>query len=103
MIKMRPVVSPTPEGAKRVGAVRSVKEQLPMAIRKIREQGGNGGGLLILLEHTDNRSWIEEKVRPEVEREFPRAEVLVQPMSLTTGVHVGPGTWGIAYQKLETE
>jgi len=38
-----------------------------------------------------------------VEREFPRAEVLVQPMSLTTGVHVGPGTWGIAYQKLETE
>ena len=103
MIKMKPVVSPTPEGAKRVGAVRSVKEQLPMAIGKIRGQGINGAGLLILLEHTDNRSWIEEKVRPEVEREFPRAEVLVQPMSLTTGVHVGPGTWGIAYQKLETE
>lgn len=103
MIKMKPVVSPTPEGAKKVGAVYSIKDQLPMAIGKIRELGINDAGLLILLEYTDNRSWVEEKVRQEVEREFPRAEVIIQPMSLTTGVHVGPGTWGIAYQKLETQ
>lgn len=50
-----------------------------------------------MLEYSDNRSWIEEAVRPEIAARYRHAEILVRPISLTTGVHTGPGTWGLAF------
>jgi len=50
-----------------------------------------------MLEYSDNRSWIEQQVLPLVRHRFPGADIIFQPLSLTSGVHMGPGTWGIAY------
>jgi len=54
-------------------------------------------GRLILLEYSDNRRWVADTVLHEIENRYPSAEVVLQPLSLTSGVHMGPGTWGVAY------
>lgn len=102
LLHIRPVIRPTPEGAKKVGAVRSREEQLRFALERL---AGNPplseeGRLMILLEYSDNREWVENAVRQAVTGQAPAAEVLLQPLSLTTGVHTGPGTWGIAFLAL---
>ncbi|MFW6284525.1 MAG: hypothetical protein ACOC1H_03990, partial [Desulfosalsimonas sp.] len=28
---------------------------------------------------------------------FPHAELLLQPISMTSGVHIGPGAWAVAW------
>ncbi|MBL7172514.1 MAG: hypothetical protein ISS68_06725 [Desulfobacteraceae bacterium] len=33
----------------------------------------------------------------EVKRRYPFAEVKLQPLSLTSGAHMGPGTWAVAF------
>ena len=98
LLRMKPVISPLAEGAKRVGLVRDRAGQLRFALDKL-EGGltGEGEGALILLEYTDNAPWVSETVRREIARRHPRAEILVQPMSLTAGAHMGPGTWAVAF------
>jgi len=49
------------------------------------------------MEYSDLRPWIQDVVKPEIESCCPSSEIMVQPLSLTTGVHTGPGTWGIAF------
>ncbi len=51
----------------------------------------------IMLQHTDNRNLVENEVMPSVMKRYPKAKIKIQPLSLTTGVHAGPGTWSIAY------
>ena len=50
-----------------------------------------------MIEYTDNRQWVADAVQPRIQNAFPNAECLLQPMSLTAGVHMGPGTWAVAY------
>jgi DegV family protein with EDD domain len=120
MIHMKPVISPLPEGAKKVGVVRNRTEQLKFAMEKLeaalskddragaseagRRPGqkpgaaqGKGDRALIMIEYTDNLDWVAKKVQPEVERFCPEAEIILHPMSLTSGAHMGPGTWGVAF------
>jgi len=120
MIHMKPVISPLPEGAKKVGVVRNRTEQLKFAVEKLTAALGEGdragareAGLrtgqkldaavgkedraMIMIEYTDNLDWVAKKVQPEIERRWPEAEILLQPMSLTSGAHMGPGTWGVAF------
>jgi fatty acid-binding protein DegV len=52
-----------------------------------------------MLEYTDNKGWVMEAVKPELERRFPLADFILQPVSLTSGAHMGPGTWGVAFLK----
>ena len=56
-----------------------------------------GSAPLILLQHSDNRPWVEEVAAREVRARLPRASVLVRPLSLTSGAHMGPGTWAVAF------
>ncbi len=100
LMNMKPVISPFPDGAVKVGAVRSRGDQVKFAIDKINaaKQQAKSGKLLLLLEYTDNAQWVEREVKPGIEKELPGSDIIVQPMSLTTGVHVGPGAWGVAYQ-----
>ena len=51
---------------------------------------------LILLEYSDNRNWVETRMAAQLQQRFPSAEIRLQPISLTTGVHTGPGTWAVA-------
>jgi DegV family protein with EDD domain len=98
LLRMKPVISPLADGAKKVGLCRDKAGQLRFALEKL--EGvlkGDGEGALIMIEHTDNASWVDDTVQPAIARRFPAAEVLRQPMSLTSGAHMGPGTWAVAF------
>jgi hypothetical protein len=103
-----------------VGVVRNRTEQLKFALEKLAAALGEGdcdggseagrrtgrkpaaclerdGRALIMIEYTDNREWVTKKVQPEIARRWPEAELILQPMSLTSGAHMGPGTWAVAF------
>ena len=97
MLKMKPVISPQPEGAIKVGVVRNQEEQVKMALEKLAESLKKDSRALIMLEYSDNRDWVEGTLQPILTKRYPLAEILLQPLSLTSGAHMGPGTWGIAF------
>ena len=97
MLHMKPVISPLAEGAKKVGVVRNQTEQLAFALEKLAADLTGNEKALILLEYTDNIAWVKETVQPEISRRHPEAEILLHPMSLTSGAHMGPGTWAVAF------
>jgi len=97
MLKMKPVISPQPEGAKKVGVVRNQEEQVKMALEKLDASLKKDSRALIMLESSDNRDWVEGTLQPILTKRYPLAEILLQPLSLTSGAHMGPGTWGIAF------
>ena len=100
LLSLRPVISPTAGGARRVGVVRRRRDQLPFALDRMRPVLDDGKQCLILLQYTDNRRRVEEEIRPEMAACFPAAEILVNPISLTSGVHMGPETWAAAFLPL---
>lgn len=105
MLKMKPVVSPQPEGAKKVGVVRNQKDQVKMALEKLVASLQKNSRALIMLEYSDNRKWVEGTFKKMVAERYPNAEIILQPLSLTSGAHMGPGTWAVAflpYEKSET-
>jgi DegV family protein with EDD domain len=97
MLHMKPIISPTAEGAKKVGVVRNQDEQVKFAFKKLDASIKKDLEAFIMLEYSDNRPWVEETVMKEVQRRYPLAEVILQPLSLTSGVHMGPGTWAVAW------
>jgi DegV family protein with EDD domain len=97
MLRMKPVISPLPDGARKVGVVRNQKEQLDFIRRRLEAAFGSEGNGLIMVEYTDNGEWVAAFVRPLVDRLCPKAEIILQPMSLTAGAHMGPGTWAVAF------
>ena len=99
MLKMKPVISPQPEGAKKMGVVRNRKDQVKMAHAKLAASLSADSRALIMLEHSDNISEVKE-IAKDIKKLYPKAEVFLQPMSLTSGAHMGPGTWGIAFLKM---
>lgn len=98
MLKMKPVISPQPEGAKKVGVVRHRKDQIKMALAKLSEALSPEASALIMLEYSDNIKQVTE-FGQDVKKRYPNAEIILQPMSLTSGAHFGPGTWGVAFLK----
>ena len=100
LLRFKPVISPQPDGACKVGMVRSGDEQVLFAMEKLSAVFTPAARCLILLEYTDNRSFVED-VAATVCSRFPKAELLVRPLSLTTGVHTGPGTWAVACGSIE--
>ncbi len=99
MLKMKPVISPQPEGAKKMGVVRNRKDQIRMALEKMTAALSPDFRALIMLEYSDNIGQVAE-FREKVESLYPRADIFLQPMSLTSGAHMGPGTWGVAFLEL---
>jgi uncharacterized protein len=97
MIHVAPVISPLPDGARKVAMVRKSEDKVAFACDRIAyaiAPAGNRG--LVLLEHTDNREWVEGHLAARVRDRFPDAECHVRPLSATTGAHTGPGTWAVA-------
>jgi DegV family protein with EDD domain len=97
MFKVKPIVRPTSEGVKKVAAVRNRKGQLKFALDKIEKTLNPDSSPLIMLQYTDNRSWVENSVKKEIIKLLPLCEIILQPLSLTTSVHTGPGTWALAF------
>ena len=96
LLHVKPIISPLPEGAKKVGTVRRAADQLPFALARLEETLGPRGAGTVLLEHSDNRERIEREIEPAVRERFPAATIELAPVSLTSGVHFGPGTWAVA-------
>jgi len=97
LLHMKPVISPTSEGAKKVGVVRNQTNQIEFALDRLRESFAGDSSILIMLQYSDNRSWVSDVVMKEIERHYPFADIILQPLSLTSGVHMGPGTWSMAF------
>ncbi|MBN1365757.1 MAG: DegV family EDD domain-containing protein [Syntrophaceae bacterium] len=100
-LNMKPVISPLPEGAKKVGTVRNREDQLRFALAKLNSSIEDKSKALIMLEYSDNKKWVDVSVKKEVANLYPNAEIILQPLSLTSGAHMGPGTWGVAFLPYE--
>jgi DegV family protein with EDD domain len=97
ILHLKPVVTPAAEGAKKVAVVRNKKDQVAFALEKLEKGVGTMDHPFIMIEYTDNKEWIEKEIAALISSRFPQAEITVQPFSLTSGAHTGPGTWGIAF------
>jgi DegV family protein with EDD domain len=97
MLNIKPVVSPKAEGARKVGGARSRKGQLRFAIEHLERAISQDSASFVMLEYSDNKAWVEGAVKPEISGRFPKAELILQPLSLTSGAHMGPGTWAVAF------
>jgi hypothetical protein len=96
LLHLKPVITPTREGAIRVGVTRSSNDQLRFLSDRLRERFGKEDAPLIMVQFSDNRAWVDETVRERVRSLLPNAEIIVRPLSLTSGAHMGPGTWAVA-------
>jgi DegV family protein with EDD domain len=97
LLHMKPVITPTAQGARQVGLVRDRDEQLEFALERLRSHVGQGTSPLILLQYTDNQAWVSDSVKGEIQRQFSLAEIVLQPLSASSGAHMGPGTWAVAF------
>jgi uncharacterized protein len=97
MLRMKPVISPLAEGVRKMGVVRNRTEQLKFAVEKLTAPLERNRRALIMIEYTDNLEWVKQKAHPEIARRWPETEIFLHPMSLTSGAHMGPGTWAVAF------
>jgi DegV family protein with EDD domain len=97
VLHIKPIVSPYPDGARKVGVVRSNKDLVKFAFRRLDQDLSKDQKAILLIEYSDNKEWLEGEIKPEIERRFPLVEVTMQPFSLTSAAHMGPGSWGIAF------
>ena len=97
LLHMKPVISPTAQGARQVGVARNRDGQLEFALERLKRRLGHDSSPLIVLQHSDNQVWVNNTVREEVQRRYPLADIVLQPLSLTSGAHMGPGTWAVAF------
>ena len=96
-LRIKPIVSPFSEGARKMGVVRNTKDQVQFAFRRLESELPKDQKAILLLEYSDNRDWLEKEIKPEIERRFPQVNVILQLLSLTSAAHMGPGSWGIAF------
>ncbi len=96
-LNIKPIVSPFPDGARKMGVVRNLKDQVRFALERLEEGLPKDRNATVLLEYSDNRKRMEEEIKPEIERRFPRTKVILQLISLTSAAHMGPGSWAVAF------
>ncbi len=97
LLRMKPIITPGAQGAARVGVVRTPKDQLAFARKRLEQEIAPGAAPLVLLQYSNNRAWVEAAAAQEVRRLLPAARILLRPLSLTSGAHMGPGTWALAW------
>jgi DegV family protein with EDD domain len=97
LLHMKPIVSPLAEGATKVGVVRNREDQLNFAIERLDRNLRSAAFPMIMVQYSDNRPWVETTAAAAIRARYPSAEILVRPLSLTSGAHMGPGTWAMAF------
>jgi DegV family protein with EDD domain len=96
-LHIKPIVSPYPDGARKIGVVRNSRDQVKFAFRRLEQSLSKDRKATLLLEYSDNLDWLEGEIKPEIERRFPLVQVILESLSLTSAAHMGPGSWGIAF------
>jgi len=94
---VKPIISPTADGAKKVGAVKNRNAQLKYALDRLAAAFDKESSPFIMLEYSDNHDWVNHTVKTVIQARYPSADIILQPLSLTSGVHMGPGTWAVAF------
>lgn len=97
LLHMKPVISPTRDGVEKVGVVHSRKGQLEFALGKLEAEFHQKDNPVLMLQYSDNIEWVTGMVQQQIKELLPGAEILLVPLSLTSGVHMGPGTWSLAF------
>ncbi len=97
LFHVKPVISPTAQGAEKIGAVKNKEDQIAFALKHLGAHLHPEAPVKIMLQYTDNQDWVLSQVKPQIESLLPLSTTIIQPMSLTSGVHMGPGTWGVAF------
>jgi uncharacterized protein len=97
LLHVKPVITPTPEGAVRVAVLRNRSDQVAFLLERVTDVLHRSPVKRFLLEYTDTEAFVEEAVWPRLRELCPEAEYLVRPISNTSGAHMGPGTWGAAF------
>ena len=100
LVGARPVIEPRPDGVRKVAVLR--RDDQAIALLDAEMAADSSPPDQILLQYTDNRERVEELVLPWLHAIAPEAEILTVPLSLTSGVHLGPGTRGVAWHGPET-
>ncbi|MCP4604544.1 MAG: DegV family EDD domain-containing protein [Proteobacteria bacterium] len=99
VLSVKPIVGHGEDGAIIHTKVRSHEAAVQEISDRIIQHSGSGR-LLIMMEHTDNRDWIKE-VKKQLEEKLPGdSEIITSPLSSTSAVHMGPGTWGVAVTRI---
>ncbi len=96
-LKMKPVISPCGDGAQKVGVVKSKEGQIHFAMEKLSDEFNQKSQGFILLQYSDNKEWVVDSIKKIIIKQYPKMDIMTAPLSLTSGVHMGPGTWGIAF------
>lgn len=97
ILHMKPVISPLAEGAKKVGMVKNKDSQVKFALDRLSKKNKKESQCFILIQYTDNKKWVKDIVMHQIKKSFPNSEIILCPLSLTSGVHMGPGTWSISF------
>ena len=87
------------DGAITYGKVRSHEAAIEEIGQRVSSHPGQGS-LLVLIEYTDNRDWVARVAAHLQDILAPDTEILYSPLSSTSAVHMGPGTWGVAVTRL---
>lgn len=96
MLRMKPIISPMAEGARKIAVVHNREEQKRFAKDALARSLGQDEKALIMLEYSNNQPWVEA-FRNDVSKCYRNARILAHPLSLTSGAHMGPETWAIAF------
>lgn len=97
LLHKKPIITPTADGAARVGIVRNRSEQLRFALNRLQAGFEKEAAPFILLQYSDNLEWVEQTAAVQIGEMLPAARIVFRPLSLTSGAHMGPGTWALAY------
>ncbi|MFZ7126075.1 MAG: DegV family protein [Desulfobacterales bacterium] len=97
LLGIKPVVTPTARGAEKVASLRTAEDQIEFALDRLGQRLTPDFEAEVMLQYTDNRDWVRSRIKPILLDRLPRVAVIDQPMSLTSGVHMGPGTWAVAW------
>lgn len=97
LLKIKPIIRPGRRGAEKIGVVKNEKNQVEFLLDHLGKHLKSDAPAELLLQYTNNRDRVVSQIRPQIQKQLPRARINVQPMSLTSGAHMGPGTWAVAY------
>jgi fatty acid-binding protein DegV len=97
LLHLKPIISPQEDGACKEGVVRNRAEQIEFATKRLRKAYAQADTVYVMLQFSDNMDWIQDAVVPRLKAECSAAEIVIHPLSLTAGTHMGPGTWAMAY------
>jgi uncharacterized protein len=97
LLKIKPIIRPGSQGAQKIGVVKREPQQVEFLLNHLGQSLKRDTPVEILLQYTNNQDRVMSHIQPQIQERFPQARISIRPMSLTSGVHMGPGTWAAAH------